>query len=181
MSNKAKILLMSLLSLGISLMLWDMPKTEKAQPEPNVKVNTAPPNTVQLTDSEWREQFIKRFAPIAVSESKKFKIPASVILSVAASNSEWYDHPSHHNLFKLQPDEGWEGQAIEYRGELPIKKYGTAWESFRDFSKTVSTISHETSNLDTEQWVQLLSNYNLCDPRQPLDIIKRYNLTELDK
>lgn len=132
--------------------------------------------------------FIKKFSKTAVTESKAFKIPASVILAVAASNSECYDHPEHHNMFYLPPDTNWEGQVITYAtqdgGQYTLKKYDTAWGSFRDFSITVLDMTSaqgiDVKGLTVAGWLYVLQDNAMCDAQAVKSIIDKYDLTILD-
>lgn len=80
--------------------------------------------------------FIQRFRHVAIAEQKKFGIPASVTLAVAYHNSIGGSRVCArecNNYFALRCDENWDGDKTMVN-EKCFKRYGTAWESFRDFS-----------------------------------------------
>jgi len=171
--NKPRWLIVPILIALVGLIVYALP--DKA-PEPKVDLSG---NT---------GDFLKKYCKTAVAESKAFKIPASVILAVAAVNSECYDHPEHHNLFNLAPDTNWEGEVITYAaqegGEYTIRKYDTAWGSFRDFSITVTDYANiqgiDKEYLTIEGWIKLMNDAGLCNGDMKT-VIDRYQLTVLDK
>jgi len=162
----------------IGALLYIIPDSTEPKVEPRPKVDM----------SGSQGEFIKKYANVAVKESKAFKIPCSVILAVATVNSECYDHPEHHNLFHLPPDTDWEGSVVTYAeqggGEYTLKKYDTAWGSFRDFSITVSDLTIAqgvgTEGLTVDGWLYILQEAGLCDAVAVKTVIDKYRLTVLD-
>jgi hypothetical protein len=171
MSLKLKLILVACFLLGMGLLYYA--KTHKEIP-------TVEPKPVALSTNQ--ETFIKRFLPLALSESKKFNIPVSVIMAVAVTNSECYDHPSHHNIFLLKADSTWEGETITY-GTLDTKpytlrKYETAWASFRDFSITVtnalSRSGVEKERLTVDGWVGILAAEGYCNAVETMKTVGQF-------
>jgi flagellum-specific peptidoglycan hydrolase FlgJ len=92
------------------------------------------------TSEQARRAFLQRFAHVAVSESHKFRIPASVILAngllqSAAGTSELL--PATQNMFRLPCTADWRGKHLT-SGSVCFRKYPNAWESFRDHSLLLS-------------------------------------------
>jgi hypothetical protein len=137
--------------------------------------------------TEKADAFLKRFAHVAVSERKKFGIPASVILAAAYANSQAGTHDwvgSTNNYFSLPCDESWEGERTEVGGKC-LRRYETAWASFRDFSIYISS-QEWTGSLkrkagkDWRAWSEQLGKAGIANPKAMQKLIKSYRLYELD-
>ena len=84
--------------------------------------------------------FVERFGHVAQAERDKFGIPASVILAVGLLQSQAGQAAATQQLnsyFGLGCDRGWAG-STGYVGGSCLRKYETAWASFRDFSTYVT-------------------------------------------
>ena len=115
-------------------------------------------------DDEIKNTFIKRFAHVAITEQKKYGIPASITMANALLNSWAGQAPwakEGNNIFKFTCSEDWLGESNDYDGQC-LRHYENAWTSFRDHSFFLSTGPHanEFSQLeatDNKAWAKLLS------------------------
>ena len=133
------------------------------------------------------EAFLKRFAPVAVSERKKFGVPASVILACAYVNSEAGQSESAtaaNNFFALPCADAWDGETEQIEGDC-FRKYESAWASFRDFSIHLSSQEwygslKKSAGKDWEKWVEKLGSEDVSNGKSMKKIIEAYKLHELD-
>ncbi|MDZ4683024.1 MAG: glucosaminidase domain-containing protein [Saprospiraceae bacterium] len=145
------------------------------------------PPELSSSDAAKTEAFLKRFAQVAVSERKKFGIPASVILAAAYANSQAGQHETAvlaNNFFGLSNAEGWEGETAQIAGK-PVRKYETAWASFRDFSIHLSSQEwfgslKKSAGKDWRKWVEKFGKEGVSNPNMMQKIIEAYRLDELD-
>ncbi len=89
-----------------------------------------------VVDKPAAVAFIRRFENVAVSERKKFGIPSSILLACAYVNStagkaDWVNRTN--NFFALPCEPDWEGETATINGKC-LRRYESAWASFRDFS-----------------------------------------------
>jgi hypothetical protein len=132
--------------------------------------------------------FVQRFAQVAVGEQKKYAIPASVILGTALLQSQAGSAPSVQqatNYFQLPCDPGTMGATANC-----LKKYTTAWESFRGFSTHVEAQAwfvalKSSGQKDATLWAAALQKH-LYPQVSGFDaalvaVIDRYELRLLDK
>ncbi len=136
--------------------------------------------------------FLQRFGRVAAGEQQKFGIPASVILACAYVNSfsgqrDWAHQ--YHNYFALGCTSDWEG-ASEQVGGVCVRKYEKAWDSFRDFSKYLSSRKdfaalRQSCADDWKAWAKALGAKKISDvsdfETELLRVIETYRLYELDK
>ena len=140
-----------------------------AMPDSTPPKTEAPNRKVDLTGS--RGEFIKKYALSGSKEGRSFRIPPSIILGVGATNSEGYVDVQHHNIFRLKPDTNWDGEVITFAnqegGEYTLKKYDSAFGSFRDFSITVCHLTNmlgiKRDTLTREEWVKVLQEADICN------------------
>lgn len=142
-------------------------------------------------DDATIQAYLKRFARVAVSESGKFGIPASIILANATllSYAGQRDIASQgNNHFALPCTSDWKG-ATEEIGEKCYRKYDNAWTSFRDNSFYMTTgrmaSLKDLKNKDYKTWAKALekADYNE-EPNfsnQLVKVIEKYGLTKLDE
>jgi len=146
-----------------------------------------PPSLPASVSAEKTEAFLKRFAHVAVSERKKFGVPASVILAAAFANSRAGKHESAtsaNNFFALPCSPDWEGETAGIEGDC-LRKYESAWASFRDFSIHLTSQewfgSHKKmAGKDWTKWVDKLGKSGISDPKVMKKLIETYKLDELD-
>ncbi len=145
------------------------------------------PPELATVDAAKTEAFLKRFAQVAVSERKKFGIPASVILAAAYANSHAGQHEtalSANNFFLLSNADGWEGETAQIGGKA-MRKYETAWASFRDFSIHLSSQEwfgslKKSAGKDWRKWAEKLGNEEVANSKAMQKVIETYRLDELD-
>ncbi|MFZ4634798.1 MAG: glucosaminidase domain-containing protein [Saprospiraceae bacterium] len=135
--------------------------------------------------------FLRRFAPVAVSERKKYGVPAAVSLGFAYVNSfsgqrETALHAN--NYFSLRCTADWEGQTYTGNGQC-YRRYDTAWESFRDFSVFMSSRDwygplRQKAGKDWRIWIRGLSDKDISDvsnlEAEMEQVIVQYRLHDLD-
>ena len=133
------------------------------------------------------EAFLKRFAPVVVSERKKFGIPASVMLAAALVNSQGGTAASlkeSHNFFAIPCGDNWEGETM-VSGDNCLRKYETAWASFRDFSIYLSSQDwtgelKKSAAKDWQTWAEKLGKVGISNTKAMKQVIETYQLEELD-
>ncbi len=135
------------------------------------------------------EKYIERFSNVAVSEKRKYGIPASIILAngiyqSAAGNSEIAKNANNH--FHILCGNEWDGNMKDFDGQC-FRKYESAWASFRGHSQFVSEKCRSLKGLphsDYKSWAEGLSHLGFNDDRQLskglVRIIKKYNLDKYD-
>lgn len=142
-------------------------------------------------DAATAGSFLRRFSRVAVSERKKFGIPASVLLGTAFINS----HAGldgrverSENYFMIPCDNDWEGDTYSVNGNC-IRKYETAWDGWRDFSIYMSGQTwfgelKKASGKDWKKWVNGLKGEDISKVsdfnRRLAEVITYYKLYELD-
>ena len=157
---------------------------------------STPENRVNLTaaltsvSEERRIAYLKRFARVAISERKKFRIPTSLIMASAfyhssAGTSSLAQEANNH--FLLIADENWNGLVYEKDGRR-YRMYENAWSCFRDHSEYITRLLQSADRIpeisDLSTWVRLLIELGYeADPNfvnvYP-EIIRQYQLQELD-
>lgn len=154
--------------------------------EPSIR----PPSPVEV-DQATAAAFLKRFASVAVSERKKFGVPASVLLATAFLNSHIGLNDAAleaNNFFGLPCSNDWEGESVSL-AEHCFRKYETPWASWRDFSIYLSSQEwfgslRQTAGKDWHKWVKGLNGKNiskLSNCGQKIgEVIDYYRLYELD-
>jgi flagellum-specific peptidoglycan hydrolase FlgJ len=132
-------------------------------------------------------KFINRFKKVAITEQKKFGIPASVILatSIYVSHSGTGSSVAESkNYFGLRCEYGKLGMCPAGFGGA-LRTYGTAWESFRDFSLFASEYFSKIKGQDRTTWIKALYDSGYCSDKTFTtnleEIITLFRLYELDK
>lgn len=138
--------------------------------------------SIPFIDEARARTFLERFKKTAQMEGKKFSIPPSVILACAFINSyggERREVVALNNYFSMP----------QSSGSKRFKRYGTAWESFRDFSATLAgqkwlpELKQKAGN-DAEKWLQLLGETGISDVPNFSDeaakVWQLYSLGQLD-
>jgi flagellum-specific peptidoglycan hydrolase FlgJ len=143
-------------------------------------------------DQATATAFLKRFAPVAVSERKKFGVPASVMLSIAFLNSHIGLNDAAleaNNFFALPCTQEWEGESISLE-ERCVRKYETPWASWRDFSIHFSSQDwygglRKSAGKDWQKWASGLQDKDISPisnlPKKMAEVITYYRLYELDQ
>ena len=146
------------------------------------------PAELDDVDVAKAEAFLRRFANVALSERKKFGIPASVILACAYTNSKAGQRETAvaaNNFFALSCADGWEGETIQINWKC-VRKYESAWSSFRDFSIHLSSQEwygslKKSAGKDWRKWVEKLGSEGLSNAKEMNKLIETYRLEELDE
>jgi hypothetical protein len=136
--------------------------------------------------------FVRRFENAAISERKKFGIPASVILACAFVNSEAGKEDfvaKTNNFFALPCSPDWEGETKNVGGRC-LRRYETPWASFRDFSIYLSGQEwfgsvKKSAGKDWQKWVSELAKRNISSVRdfeaEMKKAIQAHRLYDLDE
>ncbi|MCW5922797.1 MAG: glucosaminidase domain-containing protein [Saprospiraceae bacterium] len=136
--------------------------------------------------------FVRRFEQVAISERKKFGIPSSVLLGCAFVNStagkaEWVNRTN--NFFALPCSSDWEGGTAQI-DERCLRRYETAWASFRDFSIHLTSQEwyggvKKSAGKDWKKWAKELSKRGVSEVpdfgRRLEEAIQTYRLYDLDE
>lgn len=133
------------------------------------------------------EAFLKRFAAVAHSERKKFGIPASVILACAYVNSNAGQaevSQKANNFFALPCGDDWEGETLKVKGDC-VRRYETAWASFRDFSIFLSSQEwfgslKKSADKNGLKWAEKLGAEGVSNASAMKKVIEEFDLLELD-
>lgn len=143
-------------------------------------------NTESIDDKQ-AEAFLKRFAQVAHSEHKKFGMPTSILLAAAFVNSRAGEAESvkkTNNFFGLACGEDWENESAQMDGTC-LRKYESAWASFRDFSIYLSSRDwygsiRKSAGKDWHKWIQKLDDEEIASSKEMQKVIESYQLFELD-
>jgi flagellum-specific peptidoglycan hydrolase FlgJ len=143
-------------------------------------------------DDADKVTYIRRFAPVAVAECKKYGIPSSIILANALRHSYAGQRDLSvrlNNHFALPYTVDWSGFG-ETVGKRSYRKYENAWTSYRDHSIYVSSGAfsklHGLGDADYKGWAEGLQRLGFPSKSDNLahdliDIIETYGLDKLDK
>jgi hypothetical protein len=148
------------------------------------------------TQKMSRQEYIDKFARIAVQEMLDFHIPASITMAQAClessdGNSELTRQSNNH--FGIKCKSNWTGPTVRHDDDESkecFRKYGSAEESFKDHSQFITT-SNRYSFLfaydirDFRKWAYGLKQAGYAtDPSYPaklIKIIEDFRLYELDQ
>ena len=143
-------------------------------------------------DQATAAAFLKRFAPLAISERKKFGVPASVLLAAGFLNSNiglGETAVGANNYFALPCSREWDG-ASAMLGEKCVRKYDTAWASWRDFSIFLTNQDwygslRQSAGKDWRKWIKGMNDGNVSNianfGQKMAEVITFYHLEELDQ
>jgi flagellum-specific peptidoglycan hydrolase FlgJ len=137
-----------------------------------------------------KEGYIARFAKVAISERKKYGIPASIILangllhSIAGTRDMSLTGNNH---FALPCTTNWKGESATYN-DACYRHYENAWMSFRDHSLYLTTGSTSDlvrlGNKDYQAWATAMEQLSVFEMENLSDklvqIIEQYDLAKLD-
>lgn len=142
-----------------------------------------------------RDQYIERFAPVAVQEMKEYGIPASItlaqgILESGDGNSRLASEANNHFGIKCHDD--WTGKTIKHHDDRRnecFRVYGHARESYRDHSLFLTERSRYAELFDLKPndykgWARGLKKAGYAtDPsyaNRLIDLIERHELYRYD-
>lgn len=135
--------------------------------------------------------FIERFKKVAVTEMEKYNIPASVTLAqslLASQAGTSIIAVQTNNYFNLECKNGWDKANATFDGTC-IRKYETAWFSFRNHSKhlTQGSLQHLThlDKTDYQRWAKGLELAEYSTDKlyaeKIIRIIEKHQLHLIDK
>ena len=141
-------------------------------------------------DENTKMKYLKRFAHVAVSERKKFGVPASVILANALLHSYSGTRDlakSGNNHFAVPCNSDWTGPQGNY-GSQCLRHYKNAWSGFRNHSEFVTTGKfkplRQLGSKDYKSWAVGLEKLGYSNEpslgNTLVQIIEQYRLNELD-
>ncbi len=162
----------------------------------NYKENLAAPISPDyLKDAEVNE-YVQRFAVIAKSEQDKFGIPASINMAQAliesrAGDSRLAQRNNNHFGMKCFSKKCKKGHCSNFSDDHHkdfFRKYKSAWESWREHSKMISTGRYKPLldyKNDYRAWAENLSALGYATDKEYtaklIYIIEKYELYKLDK
>ncbi len=135
------------------------------------------------------QKYIKRFSNVAISERRKFGIPASItlansLLQSVAGHSEMAEKANNH--FHVPCNGNWDGMMIDINQKC-YRKYESAWAGFRGHSRYIST---EFSSLkaigttDYKAWAkglqQMKYNQDKNLGQKLIQLVEKYDLDQFD-
>lgn len=146
--------------------------------------------TLQEASTEQVEAYVARFSGVAVSEMRKFGIPASIILanSLVQSSAGQTDYSkTANNHFRLLCDSSWDGMMKDYEGTC-YRKYESAWAGFRDHSQYISqnfSSLQKYDSKDYKNWAKGLGKESFAKQKdlseKLISTIEKYELNRFDK
>jgi hypothetical protein len=141
------------------------------------------------------EDYIERFAEVAIEEMKKYDIPASITLAqgcLESGNGNSTLAKKANNHFGIKCNNSWHGPSVRHdddkRNEC-FRKYKNAWESYRDHSKFLTGNQRYSFlfNLkveDYKSWAKGLKKAGYATdskyPTRLISIIEEHKLYEYD-
>jgi len=140
--------------------------------------------------------YITKYKSIAIEEMQLYQIPASITLSqgiLESANGESYLAKNANNHFGIKCHSSWDGDEIYYDDDLKdecFRKYDNYKESFRDHSLFLSNSDRYSSLFSLpitnyKSWAKGLKKAGYAtNPKYAnllIDIIKKYNLNDLDE
>ena len=149
----------------------------------------------QISWNKSYQQYINQYKDIAIEQMQKWKIPASItlaqgLLESGAGKSELTTKGNNHFGIKCH---GWTGRAVYHdddRSNECFRAYSTAYESFEDHSRFLSTGQRyqglfRLKTTDYKGWARGLKAAGYATNPQYanklIDIIQLYKLYEFDK
>ena len=146
--------------------------------------------------NKYSLQYIKRYAPIAVSEMHKYNVPASITLAqgiLESGNGRSQLASKSNNHFGIKCHTGWKGAKVYHdddeKGEC-FRKYKYVESSYEDHSKFLSGRRRYASlfalnKTDYKGWSKGLKKAGYATdknyPKKLIKIIETYELYEFDK
>jgi len=146
--------------------------------------------------NKYSLQYIKRYAPIAVSEMHKYNVPASITLAqgiLESGNGRSQLASKSNNHFGIKCHTGWKGAKVYHdddeNGEC-FRKYKYVESSYEDHSQFLSGRRRYASlftlkKIDYKGWSKGLKKAGYATdknyPKKLIKIIETYELYEFDK
>lgn len=146
--------------------------------------------------NKYTLKYIRKYAPIAVREMHKYKIPASITLAqgiLESGNGRSGLARKSNNHFGIKCHKGWRGQRVYHdddeKGEC-FRKYTYVATSYRDHSKFLSSRKRyrflfKYNKKNYKAWAKGLKKAGYATdrkyPKKLIKIVKDYRLYEFDK
>lgn len=138
-----------------------------------------------------KEAYMKRFAHVAVTEMKKFDIPASIVLGSALLQSQAGQRDvatNSNNHFALSCTSDWRGSEKNYQGKC-YREYDSAWASFRDHTLYLTTGKNASfkklGRTNYQDWATAMGKTDLNESgnlaKNLVTVIEQYQLHQLDE
>ncbi len=181
------------------------PKTNKVTITESPYKNVSPVQQVQHVKklqksnkslNKYSLQYIKKYAPIAVSEMHKYNVPASITLAqgiLESGNGRSQLASKSNNHFGIKCHTGWKGAKVYHdddeKGEC-FRKYKYVESSYEDHSQFLSGRRRYASlftlrKTDYKGWSKGLKKAGYATdknyPKKLIKIIETYELYEFDK
>ncbi len=141
-------------------------------------------------------QYVRKYAPLAVLEMHKYKIPASITLAqgiLESGNGRSQLASKSNNHFGIKCHTGWKGERVYHdddaKGEC-FRKYKYVRTSYKDHSNFLSTRRRyaglfKLRKTDYKGWAKGLKKAGYATdkkyPKKLIKIIEDYKLYEFDK
>ena len=143
-----------------------------------------------------RQEYIDKFAPLAIEQMNEYQIPASITMAQAClesadGNSELTVKSNNH--FGIKCKNGWTGPSVTHHDDERdecFRKYSDPLDSFRDHARFLVSSSRyqflfEYDIKDYKKWAIGLKRAGYAtDPNYPsklIKIIEDFQLNELDE
>tara|TARA_B110000003_G_scaffold208536_1_gene207418 strand:- start:26681 stop:27526 length:846 start_codon:yes stop_codon:yes gene_type:complete len=146
--------------------------------------------------NKYSLQYIRKYAPIAVSEMHKYNVPASITLAqgiLESGNGRSQLASKSNNHFGIKCHTGWKGAKVYHdddeKGEC-FRKYKYVESSYEDHSQFLSARRRYASlfklrKTDYKGWSKGLKKAGYATdknyPKKLIKIIETYELYEFDK
>ena len=160
-------------------------------PSATLKKNSAI-SSLNLKDASVKA-YIDRFSRISLMEMQKFNIPASIkmgqaiLASHAGDNVLAIDYNNHFGTM-CRPSDAPCAKYNAPSGKVSVKKYISAWESWRDHSTMISKAPYHAltqHGKDYKKWAVGIANIgyggNTTYSQQLIEVIEHYQLYKLDE
>jgi len=170
-------------------------QTERPPTKPDIVKEEKKVNPISSVTKDATQQYIDRYADIAVEEMLTYKIPASITLAQGILESRSGKSSltlKSNNHFGIKCHKGWTGKRVYYdddkKGEC-FRKYKEPETSFKDHSKFLSTRSRYASLFklgkgDYTSWAYGLKKAGYATdrkyPKKLIKIIEKYDLHQYD-
>ena len=146
------------------------------------------PRDLLMQELDRSRKLVERFAKVALAERAKFNIPASVILAQAILGSQNGSSPlvEEANNYFEQTGEG-ETVTLKWNGEkVKVRRFYSAWESFRENSKTLRSGPFENLQqlplTDYKSWAMGLQDLGFSSkPDYARSLVRLIEILDLDQ
>ncbi len=152
--------------------------------------------TANIITEDDKQNFIDKYAAVAITEMKFSGIPASITLAQAILESSWGRGSvaeDGNNYFCIKCFNGWDGPTVKAKDDEPglscFRKYSSAWQSFRDHSNFLKESNRyqplfELEKTDFRAWAKGLREYGYATDNaygnKLIGLIEEYGLWVYD-